>query len=52
MAICLEEGVNESYVGNGYYEMLSTIGDASNSLIHKLMIDPSTISNKPIRVIA
>ena len=46
-----EEGVNESYVGNGYYEMLSTIGDSSNSLIHKLMIDPSKISNNPLSVI-
>ena len=46
-----EEGVNEFYIGNGYYDMLSSIGYASNSLIHKVMIDPSKISNNPLRVI-
>ena len=46
-----EEGVNEFYIGNGYYDMLSSIGYASNSLIHKVMIYPSKISNNPLMVI-
>ena len=46
-----EEGVNEFYIGNGYYDMLSSIGYTSNSLIHKVMIDPSKISNNPIQII-